>query len=113
MNLSNLSENDLFGRYYLKVPGNTQYDNYFRSIDALRPLLRSKDWNKIVTGYYLNIGGNWDAVRLSYFTKNPAKVRSNVESYCSQNNIIESQIRELPWQKRCSTWVDAEILHKQ
>ncbi len=96
MDLSRLKETDVFGRFYVKLPDNRQFDNYFRTIDALRPLLASKEWDNVVTAYYLNVAGNMDTVRLSYFTANPDNAQNCVESFCRRSNITESQNRELP-----------------
>lgn len=62
MDLSRLKETDIFGRFYLKLPGDRQFENYFRTIDALRPLLASKEWahmmvNMILPGDFKN---NWN-----------------------------------------------------
>lgn len=110
MHLSKLHETDLFGRFFLKVPGDAQFDTYYRSINALRPLLKSEDWNESVTGYYINVAGNMDAVRLSYFTADSARVQRCVKSFCSQNNIIESQSPELPHQTKISEGYGGEEL---
>ena len=96
MDLSRLQETDFFGRFYLKMQGSRQFDTYFQTIDALRPLLSSKEWGNAITGYYINVAGNMDTVRLSYFTANSDDVISCVEFFCQQNNIIESHSRELP-----------------
>lgn len=109
MDLSRLQESDLFGRFYLKLPGTTQFDNYFQSIDALRSLLSSREWGDAVTGYYINVAGNMDSVRLSYFTSDAARVNSCVNSFCTNNNI-QSQNPELPHTSRISEGYGGEEL---
>ena len=96
MDLARLSETDLFGRFFLKLPGNVPFDNYYRSLYALLPLLTSKEWNECVTGYYINVAGNMDAVRLSYFTCDSDRIQKCTKSFCSKNNIIAPQRSELP-----------------
>ncbi len=54
-NCSRISENDLFGRFFLKKPNGHRFENYFNTIAVLRFLLDSKDWNECVTGYYINL----------------------------------------------------------
>lgn len=111
MDLSRLQENDLFGRFYLKVSGSRQFDTYFQTIDALKPLLNSKEWNETVTGYYINVAGNnMDTVRLSYFSSNADAVRNCAESFCRQHNIVESQNPELPHATRISEGYGGEEL---
>lgn len=111
MDLSRLQESDLFGRFYLKVSGSRQFDTYFQTIDALRPLLNSREWNEAVTGYYINVAGNnMDTVRLSYFSSNTDAVRNYAESFCRQHNIIESQNPELPHATRISEGYGGEEL---
>lgn len=110
MDLNRLTENDLFGRFYLKLRGNTQFDNYFQTIDVLRLFLNSKEWAEVVTGYYINITGNMDAVRLSYFTSNPSGVANCIDSFCTSNNIINSQDPEIPHTTRISEGYGGEEL---
>jgi len=110
MDLSRLQETDLFGRFYLKVQGSRQFDTYFQTIDALRPLLSSKEWGDAVTGYYINVAGNMDTGRLSYFTTNADAVRNCAESFCRQHNIVESQNSELPHATRISERYGGEEL---
>lgn len=110
MDLSKLSEDDLFGRFYLKVLGNSKFDTYFQSVDALRPLLNSREWNEAVTAYYINVAGNMDIVRLSYFTSIADAVQSCLESFCQQNDVIEGQNRELPHSTRISEEYGGEEL---
>ena len=82
--------------------GSRQFDTYFQTIEALRPLLNSREWNEAVTGYYINVAGNnMDTVRLSYFTTNSDKVSSCVDSFCSQNNV-ENNNPEIPHPERIS-----------
>lgn len=92
----------MFGRFFLKSPGNSQFDSYFDTISALRPLLEGADWNTVVTGYYINVAGNLDAVRLSYFTTHPEDVTSCVDSFCAQSSVTQSQSPEASCATRIS-----------
>ena len=66
--LTQLRETDLFGRFYLKKPNGGRFQGYYESLNGMRPFLRSKEWLQSVTGYYVNVAGKQDAVRLSYWT---------------------------------------------
>jgi len=55
MNLNRLRETDLFGRFLLKAPNGGRFDGYYRSLNAIRPLVRSKEWLRSVTGFYINV----------------------------------------------------------
>lgn len=92
-----LKEKDLFGRFYLrKVPNEGPYKNYYMSLDAIRPLVKSNDWLEAVTGYYINDPVTRDAVRLSFFTSYPDKTEKAVERFLKENNIEHTQKPELP-----------------
>ena len=97
-----ISETDLFGRFFLKKPNGGKYKNYFDTVFVLSALLEAKDWYESVTGYYINVTGNMDAVRLSYFTTDPEMVNKCKENFCSDYNIIEIQLPEYPHAIRIS-----------
>lgn len=99
---SRLSENDLFGRFFLKKPNGIKFDNYYNTIIELRSLFDSEDWEKYVTGYYINVAGDMDTVRLSYFTVDPQKVSKCKDDFCLSNNIVESQPLIIPHKTRIS-----------
>lgn len=41
--LSRIRAENLFDRFYIKVPGNEKFKNYYRSIDIMRPFLYSEE----------------------------------------------------------------------
>jgi hypothetical protein len=96
MGPARLSESDLFGRLYLKIPDLAGFEAYFKSLDILRPFLESNDWKKSVTGYYLNAFGSLDTVRLSYFSSVPDKVAGLIKEFCSSENIEQNYDEEQP-----------------
>jgi hypothetical protein len=61
-----LSETDLFGVMFFSVSPSPTYDDYYRSITELAPLLGARPWQNACTGFYLS--GIDRMVRLSYFT---------------------------------------------
>jgi hypothetical protein len=107
---SRISENDLFGRFFLKKPNGIKFDNYYNTIVELHSLLYSEDWNECVTGYYINVTGDMDAVRLSYFTVDSQKVLKCKDDICSGNNIVEIQPHEHPHKTRISEEYGGEEL---
>lgn len=96
MDFRQLTTTDLFGRFFLQSPGPERIAGYFRTIEALRPFLRSAAWRESVTGYYLNIAGNFDTVRLSYFTVSPGDARKAVDDLCAGGTVRESLLEERP-----------------
>jgi len=107
---SRISENDLFGRFFLKKPNGNQYDNYYSTIIEVCSLLHSEDWDECVTGYYLNVAGDMDAVRLSFFTVDPQKALKCKDDFCLSNDIVEIQPFEYPLKTRISEGYGGEEL---
>jgi len=94
MYLDELSEDDLFGLFFLKVPGATGLDGYYRALFAAEPLLRSPAWLEVVTGYYLSRKD--DSLRISYFADtchSPAQV---LDDFLSQNALEHTQVPKPP-----------------
>lgn len=88
MYLDRLSETDLFGVIFLKLPEEEGLKGYYRAIFAAEPLLRSSAWLKeAVTGYYLNVGDR-DSLRISYFTSEKNSPTQLVDKFIEQS-ILE------------------------
>jgi hypothetical protein len=85
--LTLLRETDLFGRFYLKKPNGGRFRGYYESLIGMRPLLCSKEWLQSVRGYYVNVAGKQDAVRLSYWTTAPQQTRNIIDLFVSQNGL--------------------------
>ena len=99
-----LSEKDMFGRFYLKkMPNEGIYKNYYATIDALRPILKSEEWQAAATGYYINAPVTRETVRLSYFTSQPDELTKILENFISKNSIEHAQEPELPHQTMISS----------
>ncbi|MCX5679082.1 MAG: hypothetical protein NTZ95_00125 [Candidatus Omnitrophica bacterium] len=105
-----LSTEDLFGRFYLKVPGDKRFENYYRSLDTIKSFLYSEEWLSAVTGYYINTIGDFDAVRLSYFTTKPEKVLNAVSALKQKTGVIESQQAEAVHKANVSEFYGGEEL---
>jgi hypothetical protein len=97
MNLNNLKTTDLFGRFFLKAPNGGEFIGYYSSLDAIRPLVVSEEWMKNVTGFFINVAnvaGNFDAVRLSYWTASPKQIRQVVDEFVGEHGL--KSIKEPP-----------------
>jgi len=46
--------NDFFGIFWVKKPEWLNWNSYFKTIDALRPLFFAEEFEKVVHGFYLN-----------------------------------------------------------
>ena len=92
-----MTTTDVTGRFYLQQPGGGgRFAGYFASLEALRPMLAGAAWQAAVTGYYLNVAGDFDAVRLTYLTTTPEAVRQVVEDYCAAAGLAQSAPPEPP-----------------
>ena len=83
-------ESDLFGRFFLKAGTSGRFSGYYESVDALRPLLADREWQDTVTGSYINVAGEFDAARLSYFVHADCvdSVVSCVESFTKVSGLV-------------------------
>lgn len=87
IDLSRLEETDLFGRFYIKAPNGGRFHGYYNSLNAIRNLLASPEWLSTVTGYYINVTGENDIVRISYWTVTPRQTRALVDRYVSEHEL--------------------------
>jgi hypothetical protein len=85
MNLNRLTEADLFGRFLLRAPGGGRFAGYYSSLEEIRSLLTSQEWAERVTGFYVNVAGDFDAVRLSYWTTSPEQTRLVVDQFVREH----------------------------
>jgi hypothetical protein len=93
---------DLFGRLSIKKLGGGQFEGYYTSLTAIRPFITSEQWQASVTGFYINVAGDYDAVRLSYFTTSPEQVRELTESFMTANGLHSIGAPEIPSSRRVS-----------
>jgi hypothetical protein len=94
--MTELGEHDLFGRVFFRCDGPPSFATYYRSVDAVRPLLCSQEWAASVTGWYLNCIQY--GARLSYFTTAPETVIQVVEGFiaATSGTVDEHCPREDP-----------------
>jgi hypothetical protein len=90
--------NDLFGIFFVKKINGRDWASYYESINALRPLFKTEEYNKVVTGFYLNSHKGNYSVRISYFVDktNIVKAYDLFKNFFDKNEIIESQAHEHP-----------------
>ena len=80
---------DLFGLFFVRKSYGTNWDSYYGTIDALRPLLESEDFSKTVSGFYLSYIN--DSTRISYFVSegNNQKAISIFQNFFKEKGISE------------------------
>ena len=113
MNLNQLKEKDLFGRVYIQASDDGNLRNYFCSLKAIYALVRSKEWEKIVTGYYINHVNKkyYGSVRLSYFTHVNDNANEVVKHYVAEKGLkIIKNPEEIPYVNRISDGYGGEEL---
>jgi len=86
-NFDRLKENDICEQVFIKKPNRGRFLGYYNSLDAFRPLLSMQEWEKLVTGYYINVGGDFDAVRVSYFTNDKKNTIKLIKQFVKDNNL--------------------------
>lgn len=93
MNLSLIKETDLFGRFFLKAPDGGRFSDYYCSLNAIRPLVKSEEWEESVTGFYINhVNGEYlGSVRLSYFTTSIDQTKKVVEHFVDKHKLKKIQ----------------------
>jgi hypothetical protein len=98
LRIGRISKDDLFGRFYVRKPDGTKWDSYYETIAALRPLFEDGKFQEVVSGFYLNICGDFDSVRISYFVNeaNSEKAMSIVKKFFGNSGIVEIKDSEHP-----------------
>jgi hypothetical protein len=93
-----VSKGDLFGIFYVRKPDGIKWDSYYRTIDALRPLFKDEEFRTVISGFYLNVCGNSDSVRISYFVDkvNSERAVSVFKDFFSRKGILEIQNSSAP-----------------
>ncbi len=93
LRMTRIGEHDLFGRFFLGCAGPPSFQTYCQTVDAIRPLLDSQEWNRSVTGWYLNCIGAECAARLSYFTTTRDAVGQVLGDFLSAKRGAVSEIQ--------------------
>jgi hypothetical protein len=87
MNLNRLTETEPFGTFHLRAPGGGRFAGYYSSLGAIRPLVGSQEWTEDITGFYINVAGDFDAVRVSYWTTSPEQTRRVVDRFLGEHGL--------------------------
>ena len=98
MVLSRVSLDDFLGIFFVRKGDTVKWDSYYGTIDSLRPMFEKEEFNDVISGFYLNVVGNNDAVRISYFVA-PENVDMGVKlfkSFFEENGIQEIKGDEYP-----------------
>lgn len=93
---SGLRETDLFGRFFLRLPGAKGYDGYYDSLAAVADLVESDQWRGSVTGFYINVSEDSGGVRLSYFSASPEDVIDAMAALVPRFGLAETRMAEGP-----------------
>lgn len=77
MDWKSVQESDLVGISHIESEGQGTLTSYYQTLDCLRPLFNSQEFQQLVSGYYLNriwgnTSGGKDTVRIKYFVPKPA-----------------------------------------
>jgi hypothetical protein len=96
--MKDIPSTDLFGIFYVRKPDGLKWDSYYRTIDSLRQLFDDENFKKVVHGFYLNIVGNYDSVRISYFVDphDSRELTRVFQEYFSKNGIEEIEVHSAP-----------------
>jgi hypothetical protein len=105
-----ITATDLFGTFHLRLPDGARFAGYYSTLNAMRPLFDSGEWKRSVTGYYLNVTGNFDAVRLSYLTTSPEQARQVVDGFVAAHGLQYIQDPPAAVSKRISAEYGGEEL---
>ena len=83
-----VSVKDHLGTILVTDGANTRFDSYYSTLDSLRPLFQSSEWQSQTTGWYLNVGDNdFTAVRISYFCPDGNDPRSAVDAFLADRSL--------------------------
>ena len=93
-----ISTEDFFGIFYVRKPNGLKWDSYYKTIDVLRPLFDSGSFREIISGFYLNVCGNLDSVRISYFVneKKASRSVSIFRDFFANNGLTEIETFSAP-----------------
>lgn len=93
MGVRKIPKEHLFGLFFIKKSYESTWDFYYDTIDALRPLFERKDFNQLVSGFYLSRIG--ESVRISYFVdeKDKQKATSIFQSFFREKGISDFEAK--------------------
>jgi hypothetical protein len=96
MKIMDVSVNDTFGTLCVTNNDTTKIKGYYSTLEALRPLFQLPEWQSVTTGYYLNVYGALNIVRISYFCPVDADPRDLVRGFLAEHSLSYSPEPEAP-----------------
>ncbi len=94
MPVSRISESDLFGRVFVRSSCTMPIEGYFETLGLLSPLLDAAAFRRHVKGFYLNVAGNCDSVRLSYFTASAGGALRCIDELIGEADLMQFRQEE-------------------
>ena len=91
-----VSEGDWFGRFYFQSDVDQQFSGYYVTLDLIRPLLEKPTWKENITGYYINVFGEFNRVRLSYFSPYVEIPKQITQEFIRQTELVQMTEIEEP-----------------
>ncbi len=98
MVIKEILSSDHLGRFFVMKPNGERWNSYYKTIDALRPLFQKSEFIEVITGFYLNIAGDFDAVRITYFVNenNNERAVSVFKDYFKKTHLVEIKEHSFP-----------------
>lgn len=96
MKAMDISVDDTFGTLCITNNDTTKIKAYYSTLDALRPLFQLPEWQSVTTGYYLNVTGAFNFVRISYFCPLGTDPRDLVRNFLVEYDLSCSATPEAP-----------------
>jgi len=87
--LKQIKESDLLGRFFLGVSDKRKFRAYYSTLKILYPFLRSEEWLRSVTGFYINTNKSQNGVRVSYFTTTPIEPEEVIEKFKKKHQTLK------------------------
>lgn len=86
------------GRFYISGPETRRWLCYYDTIERLRPLFESPQFQRHISGYYVSSNGDFNAVRLVYLTPldSREKAEREIETFIQKNKLSETDARRPP-----------------
>jgi hypothetical protein len=100
--MTRVTENDLFGRFFLGSETEAPFEGYYSTLECIRPLLGRSEWHENTTGTYINVAKNYNAVRLSFFCRNADLLPAVVDSFIKGQHLKQVSDPEVPHQVKIS-----------
>ena len=105
LDVREVSIDDFRGIFYVRKGPSIKWESYYRTIDALRPILTKETFAAAISGFYLNVCSQYayqfDSLRICYFTsKSSSPLAVSVfKDFFKDHGFLE--IRESSSPKQC------------